>query len=199
MQESSINYTAASKSYRFPRTDIKCFHDDGIFQREVMEAKRYKILGHHFLDEDILIWTDANITMKISNQEAIKKFLGDSDLMIFKHPKRNCIYKEFAELRKCKRLNDEWLQKNLKEQELYYRKKGMPTEFGLWECNFIIRRNTPIINNLFNDWWAEICRWQWRDQVSLPYLLWKNKHIKFKSFDGNDIRNRNEFEYKWHY
>jgi hypothetical protein len=164
-----------------------------------MEAKRYKILGHHFLDEDILIWTDANITMKISNQEAIKKFLGDSDLMIFKHPKRNCIYKEFAELRKCERLNDEWLQKNLKEQELYYRKKGMPTEFGLWECNFIIRRNTPIINNLFNDWWAEICRWQWRDQVSLPYILWKNKHIKFKSFDGNDIRNRNEFEYKWHY
>ena len=193
-----VNYTAYSSDYKYPRKDIPSFTDEGIFQRGVMEAKRYKVLGHLFFSDDILIWSDANITLTNPLDYYVKNMLKDADVMIFKHPRRRCIYQEFEVLRNTERLKDPWLQKQLVLQEQEYRKTH-PKHFGLWECNFIIRRNKPEVNDLFNDWWAEICRWQWRDQVSFPYVLNKHPKVRMSDYQGSDIRKRDDFIYLNHY
>lgn len=196
-----VMYTAASADYKFKRSDIKQFTGDNIFTNGIMEAKRYKVLGHQFYPtNDTIIWIDSNITLLSNIEQAIEQYLGNYDLVVFKHPHRNCIYKEFEVLKNDKRFQIPYLQNQIVEQEKHYRKIGHPENYGLWECNFIIRRNTTAVNNLFNDWWAEICRWQWRDQVSFPVVLRRHLgKIKFNSFDGWDIRKRSDFLYKWHY
>jgi hypothetical protein len=180
---------------------ITVFTGENIFQNPIMEAKRYKVLGHQFFpDNDILIWIDANISINIPVAELIEKYLGNNDLAIFKHPYRESVYDEFATLKTDPRFANAWLQKNLHEQEAYYRSiEGMFTNRGLWECNFIIRRNKHNVNILFEQWWAEICRWQWRDQVSFP-IAWEKWQllVKLNSIPGN-IRENPDFTYTNHY
>lgn len=186
---SSQIYTATC-GYPIKRNDIKCFTGDGIFNNPVMEAKRYKILPHLFFDKEITIWIDGNIYPKME-KTLVERFLGNADIALLKHPFRETVWEEFEVLKEHKRFHIKWLQKQLKEQEAYYRKQGLPEEAPLYECNFIIRRNNEKVNNLMNAWWAEICRWQWRDQVSFPYVLWKyGKDIKIKTEKSNIRRNK---------
>lgn len=201
-QSDNIIYTASSDDYPIRRKDIKSFGNENIFQRGVMEAKRYKILPHLFFpNKEITIWIDSNIYLKISSQEAIDRFLGDADIAIFKHPYRSTIWEEFNTLMNDERFKKEtWMQSQMKEQEEFYRKEGMPEDTGLWECNFIIARNIPKVNRFMETWWAEICRWQWRDQLSFPYVLWKHgKNINLKTIEEGNIRTHKLFKYTNHY
>ena len=184
-----VVYTAAV-DYKINRDG---FGDEGIFKRSVMEAKRYKILPHLFFpDTEISIWTDANIYLKVEPDYLISKFLKDCDIAIFKHSYRKGVYDEFAELRKDPRFNDPWLQSQLARQEDRYKKEGLPN-VQLYEGNFLIRRNNEAVNQAMEAWWAQITRWQWRDQVSLPYILWKRK-LKIFEIKGN-IRKHKFFKY----
>ena len=45
--------------------------------------------------------------------------------------------------------------------------------------------------NAFNEaWWAEICRWSYRDQVSFPYVLSKFPNLKISFVQLNEIRDK---------
>lgn len=204
----AVIYTSSCGQYadKFQRTDILCFKGEGIFNNPVMEAKIYKILPHLFLPGfDYWIWIDANIKLKVSIEEAITKFLRDSDMAIFKHPSRGGAYQEAKEILHqannwpSSRFNNPYLKSKIAQQYDFYESVGFPSGFGLWECNFIIRRNTPEVNQLMNAWWAYICRWQWRDQISFPYILWKyGQNVKMRTIKEGDIRKHPDFEYTIH-
>jgi hypothetical protein len=183
------------------RNSITCLGNEGIFINPSMEAKRYKVLPHLFFpDEPITTWVDANIAVKVDDERIEERFLGKADMAIFKHPFRNTVEEEFKILQVIERFKIPWLQSQLNGQEMAYKKEGFPIDSPLWECNFIIRRNTPSINRLMDAWWSEICRWQWRDQVSLPYVAWKyGQGINIKTIDEGDIRNHLDFEFVNHY
>lgn len=201
-------YTASCGQYgqKFPRNDIQCFYGEHLFRNPIMEAKRYKVLGHKFFpysskEENILIWIDANIKMKISPEEAVAKFLSWNDVAVFAHPHRRCAYEEFDVLASDPRFNNVWLQAVLANQRKHYEEVvGLERSYGLWECNFIIRRVTRKVNMMFDHWWAEICRWQWRDQVSFPVALMRyGGQVSMKTIMDGDIRNHPDFEYRNHY
>ena len=101
-QRGEIAYTSACGKIAeklFERSDIRHLDGDELFISPVYEAKRFKILGQYFFPEtNVLIWMDANIRMKIGAAQAVDKFLGDSDLALFRHPTRDCIYEEFKGL-----------------------------------------------------------------------------------------------------
>jgi len=188
-------YTAITGDRDNRREDVLCFGDAGRFHRPVMEAKIYKILPHKFFDDNITIWVDGNISLKESPERLVEEFLEDADISCFKHPFRKSIWEEFHVLKNDLRFNNEWLQTKLREQEEYYKKLDLQI-IGLYECNFLIRRNTPKVRRAMNDWWAEICRWQWRDQVSFPYIVCKHK-LKVNVING-DIRENNFFNHYEH-
>jgi len=87
-------YTAITGDKDFPRKDIKVFSEYNEFKRPVMNAKIYKILAHQYIDEDISVWLDGNLFLKIPEEQLVKEFLGDADMAIFKHPDRDCVYDE---------------------------------------------------------------------------------------------------------
>ncbi len=194
------SYTALTQNRYgafFKRTDIPCFGPEGGLLSPVYEARRSKMLGHlYFPDSGILIWMDANIKLRISESEAVKRYLGDADLAVFKHPARDCLYEEIKILRTDRRFrSDPWLMRLLEEQEKHYRSLGFPEKAGLWETNLILRRNIPRVNELFESWWAELCRWQFRDQVSFSHVLKNHPGVRFKEIIGEDIRTNPRFEY----
>ena len=58
-------------------------------------AKVYKILPFAFLpDYDYYFWVDSTHILETDPYEVIDKYLSNSDVAVFKHPERNCIYPE---------------------------------------------------------------------------------------------------------
>lgn len=180
-------YTAIAGDYPIRRRDdVRCFVDAGVFARPVMEAKRYKILSHLFYPQDeITVWVDANISLRAESRQVVNTLLGDADLAVFRHPYRETVWQEFATLKDDPRFAIPYLQTQLTEQWRTYRMEGLPASTGLFECNVLIRRNNPRVTRLMETWWAQICRWQWRDQVSFPYALWKHADVNVAAIEGN--------------
>jgi TOD1/MUCI70, glycosyltransferase-like domain len=180
-----VAYTAIVGDYPIERDDVQCFRGEGIFARPVMEAKRYKILPHLFLpDAEVTIWVDGNISLRASAETVVDELLGDADLAVFRHPYRRTVWQEFATLKDDPRFAIPYLQKQLSTQCKAYLDAGLPAHTPLYECSILIRRNNERVNRMMEAWWAQICRWQWRDQVSLPFVL-AESDVWVKAIDGN--------------
>ena len=56
-----------------------------------------------------------------------------------------------------------------------YRLQGMPDMVGTFFCTILIREhNNPLCKKIMEDWWNEYNKYSNRDQMSFPYVLWKN-------------------------
>lgn len=130
-------------------------------------AKIHKIIPHKFVDTDISIWLDANISLNVSPRELVDLWLNDKDISVCKHFERNCLYEE-AEVCKQGKLDD---PKLIDEQMARYKEDGYPENNGLAECGIIIRRHTPDINEKSEKWWKEIMKGSSRDQLSFTYCF----------------------------
>jgi hypothetical protein len=133
-------------------------------------ARYYKALAHkHFPDADVTIWLDGNVRLLIPAAQAVKKWLRNSNMAIFNHPDRDCLYKEANFCAQSGKGNPVRLSK----QTAVYRKAGMPENWGMPETKCVIRRNTPQVTELNELWWQQLKQYSVRDQVSLPYCCWK--------------------------
>jgi len=186
-------YTAIVGNKDHKRTDIPCFGDYNQFTRPVMNAKIYKVLAHKFVEDDISIWIDGNIELLIPEDEFIKDFLGDADIAVFKHFDRDCLYNEAPA---AKGLGGDYVQM-IDEQVEHYRMKGFPGHAGLPDCSVIVRRHNKETERFNESWWAEICRWSCRDQISFPYVLRNFPNLKVKFNVGNP-RDHINFKYTPH-
>jgi hypothetical protein len=146
-------------------------------------AKIYKILSSlMFPQYEYIIWVDGNHQLKVDPQSIIDEYGSDSDLLLFKHPDRKCTYEEMGAI-----LHWELDEKsNVKSQYDFYKGIGMPSDWGLFEMSIFIKKTNSIINHLDSLWWEHICKFSSRDQISLPFVLWKlGKKIKYKVMVGN--------------
>lgn len=190
-------YSAICGNFDNPRNDIITFTDEESdkFKDPVMNAKIYKILSHKYFLSKISIFVDGNISLLIPPDQLVKELLKDADMALFKHPWRRCLYEEHGHA--IKRVSAPF-KPLMNEQVIDYRNQGMPMNFGLGECGMLIRRNNDVVNEFNERWWAEICRYTSRDQMSFPYVLWKMKdRIKINFIDGN-VRDHNFFKYIIH-
>jgi hypothetical protein len=131
-------------------------------------AKIYKIMPHLFVPGyDYYIWVDATHAVKMDPKEIVETYLKDSDIALFKHPERDCVYEE-AELIKQVRFDSlEFVQ----NQMIFYQSRSFEKHKGLYELPCRIQRNTLEIQALMLTWWELICKFSSRDQLSLPFAL----------------------------
>jgi hypothetical protein len=61
----------------------------------------------------------------------------------------------------------------MREQVQAYVDDGMPEAWGLFACGVIGWRFTDEAKRFGNLWLDEVYRWTIQDQISLPYLLWR--------------------------
>jgi hypothetical protein len=145
-------------------------------------AKIYKLLSSlMFPQYDYIIWEDGNHQLKMDPQKIFEEYGNDFDLLLFKHPDRVCTYQEMNAVAQWKL--DEL--PNIQNQFNFYKGVGMPEKWGLFEMSTFIIKNTPIINTFQLMWYEQICKFTSRDQISLPFVLWKlGNKINFKILKG---------------
>lgn len=163
-----IPYTAIVGNYP-PRPDVKCFGNRELFRSNVMEAKIYKVLAHLFMECDYSIWMDANIYLNAEPEAIVEALLGDNDIALFMHPWRKRWDEESFFIQCWGKTRDNiMITRYLAEQETHYKARGLGEKVRLHECGIIIRRHNDRVKAFNNTWWAEICRWHERDQVTFP-------------------------------
>ena len=133
-----------------------------------------KILPHKILQEyDISIWVDANIVMKEDLNEVLNKLdlTSNNCIWIPQHPSRNCAYEESRVVHSIGKDKSD----KPKKQAEKYKKEGFPTNFGLTQNSFIIRKqNDENCIKLMEMWFNELLENSHRDQLSLQYCEWKS-------------------------
>ena len=133
-------------------------------------ARYHKLHPHKlFPDADVSVWLDGSEQLLASPRKLIEKYLRGSDFATLRHPLRNTVKQE---ARACNRLKKDDAA-TLASQLGRYDKDKFPDKSGLFETCIVIRRHTPKIAELNEFWWSEIVRGSLRDQVSLPYALYK--------------------------
>lgn len=134
------------------------------------EARKHKILSHKYIDTEISIWIDGSRCISVDPIPYVKRALKTCDIIAGIHPSRDCIYDEARKCIKVGKGNHELIS----EQMLRYLADGYPENNGLINSTVMIRRLTPEIIKLENDWWDELNNGCERDQVSFNYVIWKN-------------------------
>jgi hypothetical protein len=134
-------------------------------------AKIYKVMPQMFLPEyDYWFWVDSTHELIMDPKKVIEEYLGDSEIGLWKHTTRDCAYQE-ADIIKELRYDHIDLVDN---QINYYKSNGYPEHNGLYELPVSVRKNTDNIKILNMRWWEQICRFSSRDQISMPFVLWKS-------------------------
>lgn len=127
-------------------------------------------------------WIDSRYAIR-GSFAPLFKHLSSDDIGFFRHPKRRCPYAEGRACLALKRGGSHGIQ----EQLAFYRKEGLPANFGLWASGVIVGRRTETVEELMKAWWGQIERYSLRDQVSLPYVFWKTG-MRCATLPGNLYR-----------
>ena len=125
-----------------------------------------------FKNYDYAIYIDGNIKLISTISSFIKNVNPKTGMAIHRHSANNCIFKE---IETC-RAYGKGKYKNLKKQARRYKKEGFPINYGMLECNVLVSDlNNEKSISLFDSWWNEYLKSEsMRDQIALPYVLWKN-------------------------
>lgn len=140
----------------FLARNIKCFPDK------------------YFKEYELSIWVDGKYLIKNNLREYIEKYMINKNMLCFPHPDRNCVYNEAAA---CIFYGKGEKDSILKQVITYYNEK-YPFDNGLYESGCLARNhNDDFIKKLMSEWWEQISVFSYRDQLSLPYVCWKNQFL----------------------
>jgi len=134
-----------------------------------MAAKVAKCRPDLYTDADVTVWIDGGA--RLLHEGAIAWAVGHGGIIAqFVHPERDDISAEADTSFPLRKYEGQ----QIIEQAAHYKKQGLPDHWGLWACGFIVRHTKSLGHRLGNYWLAEQLRWSWQDQISEPYLLWRN-------------------------
>lgn len=136
-----------------------------------LDAKRAKMQPWRFTDCDAAIFLDASIEVTSPNLRAwVEPQLRAHDLVIWSHPEGRSCYRDEAAV--CWDW-PKYSRYDMRGQVDAYAADGMPAGWGLFACGMIGWRFTDEAKAFGDAWLAEQSKWSCQDQVSLPYLLWR--------------------------
>jgi len=152
-------------------------------------AKLPKILPELVLPGyDYYIWHDPTNELVLNPFVVISHLLelkSDFDIAVFKHRTRSCVYDE-SKIIKLVALD---LADNVNRLTEKFKKERFPEQQGLYELGVIVRKNSPKMLNFDLAWWELVCRYSSRDQISFPFVLWRNRSVNILELPGNVVDN----------
>lgn len=143
-----------------------------VYTELVRNSRFLKVSGHKVLNQyKYTVWLDAAYQLKIRSFETLlKSVAGDTPMATFIHSERNCLYRE---AQTCITYKKDF-NVIIFSQMMKYLIRGMPKDFGLFETGILVKNmSSPLLAPLVNNWQKEINRGSKRDQLSLPFVLWK--------------------------
>jgi hypothetical protein len=159
----------------------------------ILKNRKYKILPHRYFPKyEYSLYVDANILIKDDPWKLVEKESLDYDLVIPNHFSRESNYDEAKILIRTGRVEIIKLYK----QTITYILDGYISQTKMGENNIIFRKHNSLIN-FSEKWWSEFQIGVHRDQISLPYLIWKYK-ILYKIDESYSSRSGDYFELNEH-
>ncbi len=137
-----------------------------------IEQNRWYKMHPHLLfpDYEYSIYLDGNITPMSDLTELINR-IGPYPIATHCHYTRNCVYQEARVVLQLGKDTPEHIEKHL----LFLQEQGMPKDYGLADCSVIARKHhDTFCISLMEQWWKEFLLYSRRDQLSFPYVLFKN-------------------------
>lgn len=165
-----IPHSAKSCAWRYQSLPKKC--DSNSWKNY---ANRYCKMHpfEWFPGYDYAIYVDGNVEI-VSDVTALYKVAHESKLGIAMHSHnlRTCIYDE-AEVCKAYGKGNE---QDINEQMNKYKMERFPPQFGMVEATIIVTDlKNEVARRILEDWWIEFATtFSKRDQLSFPYVVWKN-------------------------
>lgn len=150
------------------------------------KQRHIKIFWPEIFDNyEYSLYLDSNIQLRVDPNVFIDFLLPDSDLLVFRHPSRDCLYSEAQVCIDRGFANSLVVSKQLEK----YRTEGYPENNGLYAGGIIFRRHTKPVLEFSKMWWEEVQMFSQRDQISFPYIVWKC-NLSVSTFpDGNLYNN----------
>jgi hypothetical protein len=166
-------------------SDKNFVHRNKIFHPR-LQAKIPKILGYElYPDFDYYFWLDGNFSL--ASENSVMHFVKDCenlDACFFLHPQRTTVKEEFDfmfnNLQNNTHIQGKYQNECIKEQYEEYQKLKDFDNQPLYACGAFVYNKSLIFKqefNLLQQWFYHNCRYSVQDQLSLPYLLLKNKEI----------------------
>lgn len=137
-------------------------------------ARHIKMNPHvYFQDFETSIWVDGKYQIMDDFGLYIEKYKDQSNILCFPHPERNCICDETAACILWTKGNN----RDMIIQVANYLQDGYPVNNGLYETGCMVRAHKDdFVKRLMNQWEKEINKYSFRDQLSFPYVCWKNAY-----------------------
>ena len=152
------------------------------------QSRWYKMHPHLlFPDHEYSVYLDGNIAPVSDLTEFIHR-IGPRGIATHQHYYRNCAYQEAQAV--LERGKD--IKERLDRHVRFLQEEGLPPNYGLADCGVIARRHhNPFCVSLMEQWWREFLTHSRRDQISFPYLLFKNgvKIVEVATLGANRMHN----------
>lgn len=193
-----VQYTVNIGNYDKPRTDgIICFDKINLFSNDARNSRLPKILAHKYIDADVSVYWDCNIYLKdgLIIENVVNDYLADCDIVVQRcSVGRDCVYQEIQAAKT--RVIDEEI-KALDKQAKHYKSIGFPEHCKtLAGYQPLIRKHSLLMEAFNNAWWAEICKFSYRDQCSFPVILSRFPELKVKWVDNLGELTQREYRHK---
>ena len=156
-------------------TEINKVNIDYYANINMMKAKYYKInmFQINILSKyKYIIWIDSSVKLCNKNfiNDIIKIITENKNILYnFEHKNKKNLVDEYKESIEHKKYHSQ----NLKLQIDNYYGEGFKDKI-VYECGIFIVKNDILSKKILKEWWEEIIKYSFQDQLSYPYVLWKN-------------------------
>ncbi len=138
-------------------------------QNRQLYSREIKLLVHKFVKGyQRYIYMDGNMEMQYDPVHYLEgAFKGG--LLLQVHPTRDCIFKEAKRVIALGMVEE----KAVDAQMRAYAMAGMKRGYGLFSNGIFFRDNS--VNPFMQTWYDELEKFNYRDQLALPFLMWKHR------------------------
>lgn len=177
-----IDYVEQSLPYDFYRFTDENFPPRFNSMTPRLQARIVKIFGWQMVPpHDYYIWVDASCIL--SHRDSVKWFIEqckDVDMAVFKHPHRNTIQEEADYIKhrlaiNCPYLTPRYENELIDEQLAEIKADKGYADQNLFASTALVYKNNPKVQNVMFHWWYHTSRYHSIDQLSLPYILLKQR------------------------
>lgn len=135
-----------------------------------LEKSRFVKMCPHILfpEYEYSFYVDANVKIMIDISEYMH-YIGQEGISMHQHY-RNCVYKEAKAITYYHKAP----KQKIAQCVAYLLKNGMPENYGMVSCGIIARcHHNPVCIRIMDEWWKIFRENVHRDQMWLPYILFK--------------------------
>ncbi len=144
-------------------------HVEPLFPADPRRSQRdIKIRGHQLLHEsDVWMYIDNTVRLKAPPEKIVDAWLGDADWAAINQPQET-LWEEFEKNRELSKEVESRLNEQLSDYSTHHR-DALDSK-PVWN-GFFVRRNNEKVASFAELWFAHVCRYAARDQLSMMVAL----------------------------